>query len=357
LGTISGMNLKIKYVIKDVDRYGVVRWYYRKPGCAKIKLPSPDHPSFFEALAVATQHSVAKEPSSENEGTLRWLCSAYYDSAAYKTLAPQTRHVRKLILDKVCQKHGALPFKAVGSDKIMAWRDAQFDRPEAANSLVKALRQVFGWAKDAKHVSHNDAADVSYLASDNPDGFYTWTPSDIEAFSRTHPVGSKAHLALSLLLYSGVRRSDVVRLGPQLVKEGAFHFVEWKGRGRKRTRKERAVPIIPALQEAIDTAPKGNLVYLTTTFGKPFTSNGFGNWFKDRCVEAGLPHCSAHGLRKAAAVTAAEAGCSTHELMALFGWTSVKQAELYTRKANRDKLSQSGASKVVQLLSRKKSNS
>ena len=49
------------------------------------------------------------------------------------------------------------------------------------------------------------------------------------------------------------------------------------------------------------------------------------------CVRAGVMGKSAHGLRKAAATRAAENGATVHQLMAIFGWTNVEQAELYTR--------------------------
>jgi hypothetical protein len=41
------------------------------------------------------------------------------------------------------------------------------------------------------------------------------------------------------------------------------------------------------------------------------------------------------GVRKIAATRAAEAGCTSHELMALFGWLTVQMAERYTRGADR----------------------
>jgi integrase len=360
LGTISGMNLKIKYVIKDVDRYGLVRWYYRQPGCAKVRLPSPEHPNFFEELSKAkAAASQMPSPADTIDGSLRWLCLAYIDSADFtRELSKSTREVRKRILDRICQEQGFKPFKTYDSGDVMKLRDKWAkDGPEAGNSAVKALRQVFKWAKAAKHVKTNEAKEVEYLSSDNPDGFYTWTPEDIAQFIAKHPLGTKPYLALMLLMYGGGRRSDVVRLGRQMVKDQSFHYVAWKGRGKKRTRTERFVPIVPPLQEAIDLTPTGELVYLLTALGKPFTSNGFGNWFKDRCVEAELPHCSCHGLRKASAVSAAEAGCSEWEMMALFGWASPKQAAVYTRKVNTSKLAQSGTAKIVQLMPRKKSNS
>ena len=83
----------------------------------------------------------------------------------------------------------------------------------------------------------------------------------------------------------------------------------------------------------LDATPTGNLAFLVKAFGKPFTSNGFGNWFRKQCDEAGLKHCSAHGLRKAGAALAAENGATERQLMAIFGWTTMKEASRYSRAA------------------------
>ena len=77
------------------------------------------------------------------------------------------------------------------------------------------------------------------------------------------------------------------------------------------------------------------------------TVAGFGNWFRDRCNEAGLPQCSAHGLRKAAATVAAENGATAHELMSIFGWLSLEEAQRYTRSADRKHLAQRGMGYLV----------
>ncbi|MES5482099.1 integrase [Bradyrhizobium sp. INPA03-11B] len=70
-----------------------------------------------------------------------------------------------------------------------------------------------------------------------------------------------------------------------------------------------------------------------TDYGKPFTEAGLGNWFRDRCDEAGLPQCTAHGLKKAGATIAAETGATTRQLMAMFDWASPTTAEVHTRAA------------------------
>lgn len=87
-------------------------------------------------------------------------------------------------------------------------------------------------------------------------------------------------------------------------------------------------PILPVLYAMIDaTKPTGLLTYLVTEFGKPFTGNGFGDEMRDWCDAAGLPPCSAHGLRKAGALFASDNGAADQQLISLYGWDSIKQAK------------------------------
>jgi integrase len=168
-------------------------------------------------------------------------------------------------------------------------------------------------------------------------GFYTWTDSDLTAFENRHPIGSKARLALSLLLYLGVRKGDVVRLGPEDVHARAEHnvikFTPNKTRYKRVIESEK--PILPILAEIIAASPCGQATFLETEYGKPFTAKGFGGWFRDRCDEAGLPKCTAHGLRKIGATLCAEKGATEHQLMAIFDWSTPQQAAIYTRAARR----------------------
>jgi integrase len=170
------------------------------------------------------------------------------------------------------------------------------DRPEAANSLIKALRQVFNWAmqKGVDLATSNPARDVPYLKPKNPDGFHTWTISKVEQFEAQHPIGTKPRLALAFLLFTGVRRSDVVHLGRQMDKAGFLIFTEAKGRENKP--KHREIKITTALQEVIDATPSGHLTFLVTEFGKPFTHGGFATG-------------SATGAMRPASITAWRMAC------------------------------------------------
>jgi integrase len=235
-------------------------------------------------------------------------------------------------------------------------RDEKAAFPEAANNRVKALRQLFTWASSPEYgyAKKNPARDVARLRSTNPEGIRAWTESDAVRYEARHPIGTKARLAFDLLCFTGVRRSDVVKLGPQMerwftetlsdgrtVKIQKLVFTETKGGSR--VVKMHELPILPPLRQSIDATLTGHLVYLVTVFGKPHSAKAFGNWLKKRCREAGLENLSAHGLRKLGAQRCAEAGASEHQLMALFGWTNPQQAALYTRKANRAKLEAAAA--------------
>jgi integrase len=161
----------------------------------------------------------------------------------------------------------------------------------------------------------------------------------VRQFEERHPVGTKARLALALLLFTGQRRSDVTRFGRQHLRHGGkIAFTQFKGRNRKP--KRLVLPILPALQKIIESSPCGEMTFLVNDLGRSFTDAGFGNKFREWCDQANLPHCTAHGLRKAGATIAANNRATAHQLMAIFGWETLKMAESYTRSADQEHLAE-----------------
>ncbi|WP_244540159.1 tyrosine-type recombinase/integrase [Kaistia soli] len=281
--------------------------------------------------------------------TLRWLCEAYYQSDAFMSLDERTRYVRKQVVEHCLNEptepgaktlYADFPLDRMTPKAIKVLRDRKARLPEAANVRVKAFRQIFAWAMEAEtteKLTANHARDVAYKPRQG-DGFHAWTLDEVERFEEHYPVGTTARLAMALLLYTGQRRSDIVVLGRQHVRDGWLIFTQFKGRNRKPARME--IPIIPELQRIIDASPTGDLTYLKTTFGKPFTGNGFGNRMRKWCNDAGLSDCSSHGLRKAAAARLAELGCSDREIMSITGHTTTKEIDRYTRSARQRKMAE-----------------
>ena len=331
------MRTRIKYVERWKDRHGKTRLYFRKGKGARFPLRGPEgSPEFWEDYhSSANGEVITKRTYNRAEaGTMRWLIEGYYKSAAFKELGDTTKPVRRGILERFSEKHGTKRYKQLQPRHLRKIRDSMTERPEAANGLLKALRQVFKFAIDYDYVDVNPVIAVEYLKPKNKHGFHAWTLDEVEKFENTHPIGTKARLALALFLYTGQRRSDIVKMGLQHVKDG------WMVVTQQKTGKRIEIPILDELQRVIDASPTGDLTFLITTFNKPYTSNGFGNWFRRQCDMASLPHCSAHGLRKSAASRLAEIGCSVHEIMSITGHDSLKEVERYTKAVQQKRLAE-----------------
>jgi site-specific recombinase XerD len=206
---------------------------------------------------------------------------------------------------------------------------------------------MFEWAieADIEGVTTNPVLEVKYPKPLPGAGHHTWTAQEIERFQRHHPIGSKARLAFGLFYWTGLRVSDVVRLGRQhLQHDGSIKITLHKNRNRNLITLQ--LPILQELREILDASTLGTSTFLATEHGRPFSDKGFGAKMRDWCDQAGLPHCTAHGLRKAGATTAAENGATVHELMKMFGWMSVRQAELYTRAAEQKRLAATGLQRL-----------
>ena len=193
----------------------------------------PGTPGFAKAYGAAVE--ALAEPAAADgrprpaataaRGTLGWLAAKYFASDEFLSLDPESQLTRRRPhTDADPDPMRNCPLQFMTSKKVKRLRDLKAGLPGAANNRRKYLSAMFGWAIEAEHMKSNPARDVrrkKYATN----GFYTWTDSDLTAFENRHPIGSKARLALSLLLYLGVRKGDVVRLGPQNVHARAEHNV------------------------------------------------------------------------------------------------------------------------------------
>jgi integrase len=251
--------------VEDPDRHGNLRIYFRKKGRRKVRIrATPWTPEFMVEYEAAKNLVLPIEHKGINSGTWRWLCVKYFaESADYQQLDDRTKRVRRNILEAICREpiapdssrmFGEFPLTKMGADAIEVLRDRKIAFPESANARVKAIRAVFKWAVGKKGadgvtlVLHNPARDIRYLKSKNPAGYHTWTVDEVRQYEERHPIGTRARLALALLLFTGQRRSDITRFGRQHVRGSKITFVQFKGRNRKP--KRLVLPILAALQKS-----------------------------------------------------------------------------------------------------------
>ena len=155
----SGVRI-YRYVFEEVDRHGNLRIYFRRRvGQHRIRLRETLGTEAFDkeyqrAFRGETQQSSPRRKPAQPE-SFRRLCQQYYASAEFQELAPSTQRVRRGILDRICTRQasdgsgeliGDWPYAEIEPRDIKKLRDEKRATPDAANNLVKVIRQLFTWA-------------------------------------------------------------------------------------------------------------------------------------------------------------------------------------------------------------------
>lgn len=323
-----------KYCQGFEDRHGKVRWYYRRPGFPRVALPglpwSPDFMAAYEKAAVGERLETGA--SRSKPGTVAALVASYYKTGDFTGLAASTKTTYRGILERFRVEHGDKRVAHLKKGHVQVIITGMTDRPAAAANMLRMIHLLMRHAIDLGWRGDDPTQGVR-KPKRKSGGFLTWEEDHIAAFTAKHKAGSRAHLALMLLLYTGQRRSDVVRMGRQHVRKDILAVTQQK------TGQDVHIPLHPDLKALLYNLPLTNLTFLMTAHGKPFVPAGFTNWFHDMVKEAGLPAgLSPHGLRKATCRRLAEAGCTAHEIMAISGHRSLGEVTRYTVAASRKDL-------------------
>lgn len=331
---------RYQYVQREKSRHGKVVWYFRIGDGQRQRLPGEYGSPEFVAAWKSHMAGETIEAAPVGKHTLQWLVNKYQSSAEWKGLKRSTQRMRENILKNVCKTGGALLVSTINRKVISDGRDRRGDTPFAAINFMKVMNYLFEWAVDAGYARSNPVKEVKRPKAKSA-GHKPWTEEDVIAFYKVHGPGTQARLAIEMILFTGLRRGDVWRIGPQHIRNDVLELKAEKNN------EDLFIPLHPILKASLDRVNTGHLAYLVTpSHGRPFKSKeSFGNWFAKVCGEADVKS-RAHGIRKTVAQRLAEAGGSNAELKALFGWTSDAMATLYTRNADKKKLAEGAAEKL-----------
>jgi len=331
-----------KGVSEFTDRHGKVRIRGRRAGWPIYYFKQVPGSPEFTLEVMNWQAGAIKRPEVGAErvrpGSMSALIVRYYRSAEFTTLKKSTQATYRGIIERFRVEHGDRTIAGLQRKQIKALIAKRASTPEAANNLLRMLRILMKFAVEEELRPDDPTAGIKRIAN-KTGGFHSWSEEEIASFEKTHPIGSRARLAFALLLYTGQRRSDVIKMGRQHLRGDRITVRQQK------TGVQLEIPIHPELARVIAATPSDNLTFLVTKAhranrSKPFTAAGFGNWFREMCDDASLPHCSAHGLRKAVARRLAEAGCSEHVIAAITGHRSLQEVRRYTASASQVLLAQ-----------------
>src|SRR6516165_3078479 len=337
-----------KYVQAWVDRRDSRAYYYlRRRGFPRVRLRGlPWSPTFMAAYEAALAGPrTAIGAGRIKPGSVAAVVAEYFDSQSFFTSkSPGTQRMRRGILERFRARYGDRPFAQLPAEWIELLLDEK--PPHAARSWLATLRSLCQFAVKRRYLRIDPTANIK-LRAIKGDGFHCWTDDEIAQFEAHHPIGTKPRLAFALLLYTAQRRSDVVRMGRQHIKDGVLTVKQ------RKTGITLAIPVHAHLQAVLDATPTEHLTFLTTTTGVPYRGDYFSESFREWCDAAGLPgRCKPHGLRKAACRRLAEAGCSANEIMAISGHATMKELVRYTAAADQARLARNAMARTAKAVIR-----
>jgi integrase len=349
------VELELQHIQHWVDHLGRKRYRFRRRGYPRVELPvnsDPNSPEFQAAYHAAMKGQKLADALSAvaargGSGTVNNAIAQYLGSTTFNDdYVESTKSLRRPMLNSVSRLVGTLPLAKMDRDWIERWLETAPTRGVKRTRLL-TLKPFLQWAVSMRLIAADPSAGIKVKVRET-NGHATWTDEQIEEYRAHHKLGTRARLALELLLAVGARRGDSIALGPQHLKADWLAFTAEKNRRRKPQKIE--VPVPAELMAAIEACPSPPeaLTFLTNEWGRPFGKKAFNAQFRKWCDEAGLPQsCVPHGLRKGKGRIMAENECTAHEIMAVLGHSSLKEAERYTRAFNRRKAAGRAQAKVA----------
>lgn len=340
------------YAVKD--RHGKTRYRFVRKGWQSAYLPGAPgtaqfHAAYAEKLSGGPREaSPVKSLAKVEPKSLDDLVARMKAGTKWQKKAPRTRLVQGRILERFCdrldkkgRRYGTRPVERV----TVGWLDKIFasmaETPAAANVLRKVLSSLMDYAVKLEWRSDNPAR-LTDSFEENKEGHHTWTDAEIEQYRAKHQLGTMARLTLELALNTAARRCNVATLTRDDIMGGRIIVDHAKGNH------EASVPMLATTKQALEALPAAPIKHLVVTqFGKPFTVAGLGNRMRKWCDDAGLPHCSMHGLRKAISRIMAETGATDAEGQSVTGHKKAETFAHYRAKANRSRLSDAAFSNLA----------
>lgn len=334
---------------------GTIRWRVRVKGDKRRKIRihcGPDHPDF-QRQYLAARSGMEPEPLKQASDyatprSIGWLVNIYIEHlerrveaglSSHKTLKKKRNLLKRLTLHP--DRTMLIP-----QSKLLEMHDEMSGTPSQADAFIEAVAVMYDWAGKRFGIRTNPARGIEKIYRKG-DGATPWEVDDVKKFFAFHKPGTKPHVALSVLLWTGCRIEDLTVIGRR--NECVIGGVEaLRFQPSKKGSSEVTVPLLPPLKEATRAPKVQGATYVLGRGGKPYASgDSMSAMFIDWCQKAGLENRSAHGVRKCLAELLAELGCSQYEIMAIHGHSEAKTSEVYTRRVERWKLASSALNRVM----------
>ena len=325
------------------DRHGKLRYRLKRTVKGQkidCYLPGPYGSTEFRQAYEEACEGVRLAGRRAPAGTLAYLIESYLGSKSYLRLADSTRRDVRGRLDWIKTAIGDAKYSRIEPRHVAALMEKK-GGPTAANRLRKDLGQLYRFAGKRLGYRGPNPAALADAHKTKTGGYRTWMNEEIETFRAAHASGTKARLAIEILLCTGASRVDAINFTRANIAGARVRY------RRAKTGQQVDLPILPELGRELSYLPPTQMVLLSREDGsKGYANESFGNLFRRWCAQAGLSGLAAHGLRKAGARRLAEVGATEFEVMSFLGHGTAQEASRYVAAANRATLADSGMAKL-----------
>jgi integrase len=325
---------------------GAIRYRVRPRGdrVKRIRIHAAPGEEDFQRQYLAARRGEQPEPLKKASDyaipkSISWLVNSYFEYLQERVKAGTTSHKtlkkKRNLLNRLLDDPDRVML--IPQEKLISMHDAMGATPAQADAFIEATAVMYDWAVKRKHVRSNPARGIDRVY-EKGDGAKPWRAADVKAFFAKHKPGSKAHVAMSILLWTGCRIEDTTMLGRghECTIDGV-PALRWQP--LKKGSSEVSVPLLAPLRDATRAPKVQGATYLLGRGGEPYASGDSASaMFKRWCQQAGLKELSAHGVRKGLGELLAEMGCTQYEIMAIHGHSEAKTSEVYTRRVERWRL-------------------
>ncbi|OSJ34883.1 tyrosine-type recombinase/integrase [Bradyrhizobium japonicum] len=341
---------RLKYVHRVPDRSGKTRHYFRirraeyaiqgEPGSAEYLK------NYHALLALHQPRDRIRGGSKASRralfqnwrpGSVGSVIRKYLKSNQHAALGDRTRLAYRRALEVIREKIGNRILVRLDTDDVDFYcaQIANEHGPSTADLHRHLISTLWKFSKGLRECRRKGRSNPTASANKHyrvKSPHKPWPVSVQRAFLQAaHPT---LHLAFHLLLYTGQRRGDVVAMKWCDFDGNKIHIAQQK------TAETISIHAHRRLREVLRATPRVSEHILTNRWGKPCTPGALTTAVKRRLKEIGAPRYTLHGLRKSAAVTLAELGCSELEIMAVLGHKTSKMALYYCREANKTRLNE-----------------
>jgi integrase len=307
-------------------------------------------------------YSYSRKPKGEPDfgaerfapGTIGALQALYRASPEWRALKPKSQafYLRNL---NHWEPLWHRRIEEIDRRQIISLRNGIAERrgDQAANVFVKTTGTWLFWLVENGWLPYSPATKIKRIPGGH---FPAWRDADYQYAITRLP----EHLrrAIVLACHTGQRRGDLIALTWADYDGLAIRLRQQKGSKARGENSEMRIPLLPEAHAELEawkreaTSP----FMLTTETGRPWTDGEYLSRQLGEAVAAmGLPKgLNVHGLRKLAAATLAEAGCTTHQIAAITGHSTLGMIELYTKSARQEQLASAA---IVQLADHRKKRS